>query len=205
MDKEILEQLKTYDAVIGIDEVGRGPVAGPVTVAAFLIKLNHYDSVRNQLLDITDSKKLTEKKREYFAGIIKDLKKQGFLDVVITSVSARDIDERGIVAALRAATKTSLTKITREIQHPFVYLDGSLVAPLEYEQETIIKGDAKNWLISAASVVAKVARDHLMVEYGKQFPGYGFENHKGYGTKAHYEAIKKRGVLDIHRKTWISL
>ncbi len=204
MDREILEQLKTHDVVIGIDEVGRGPIAGPVTVAAFLITSSHYDSVRNQLLDITDSKKLSEKKREYFAGIIKDLKKQGFLDVVITSVSAQSIDEKGIIAALRAATKICLSKITKEYNKPFVYLDGSLVAPIEYEQETIIKGDMKNWLISAASVVAKVSRDHLMNEYEKQFPDYGFENHKGYGTKAHYRAIKEKGILEIHRKTWIS-
>lgn len=205
MDTEILEKFNNYDMVIGVDEVGRGPIAGPVTVCAFAITKDSYINARDRLIGITDSKKITEKKRNHFTDIIRELKKEGLVHVVISSVSANIIDEKGIVPAIHSAAKTALEKVSKNAHNPFVYLDGSLFAPETYDQETIIKGDAKNWLIGAASVVAKVTRDALMSDYGAQFPNYGFENHKGYGTKAHYAAIREYGVTDIHRKSWINI
>lgn len=204
MEKEILKQLDSCDLVVGIDEVGRGPIAGPVTVAAFGIAKKHYVQVLEKLSGITDSKKLTEKKRDHYADIIRELKKDGLLSVAVASVSAQVIDREGIVAALRAALNRALTK-TGDPDTTYVYLDGSLSAPALYNQETIIKGDSKNWLIGAASVIAKVTRDSQMKKYGIDFPEYAFENNKGYGTKAHYEAIKKHGMCHLHRTTWIKI
>lgn len=204
MEKEILEKLNSYDLVVGIDEVGRGPIAGPVTVAAFGIAKKHYDKVVQKLSGITDSKKLTEKKRDHYADIIRELKQESLVSIAIASVSAQVIDRDGISAALRAALKRSLVK-TGSPENTYVYLDGSLFAPDTYNQETIIKGDSKNWLIGAASVIAKVTRDMQMKKKSLDFPEYSFENNKGYGTKAHYEAIKKHGMCHLHRTSWIKL
>lgn len=204
MEQEILEKLEHYEVVIGIDEVGRGPIAGPVTVAAFGIRKHDYYKVKDALAGITDSKKLTEKKRDTYADIMRDLKKQGLVFIAVASVSAQVIDCDGIMAALRAALKKALSKIDNH-ENSYIYLDGSLFAPEQYPQETIIKGDSKNWLISAASVIAKVTRDQQMKDFAHQYPEYSFENNKGYGTKAHYQAIKKNGCCSIHRTTWIKI
>lgn len=203
MEKDILEKLKNHDLIVGVDEVGRGPLAGPVTVCAFGIQKKHYDEVLKRLAGITDSKKLTEKKRDFFVEIIKGLKKEGKVEISISSVSAKVIDKDGISAALRAALNRSVKNITKNYKNPFIYLDGSLYADKKFSQETIIKGDGKNWLIGSASVVAKVTRDTQMKNYAKKYPYYGFEQHKGYGTKKHYENIAQHGVCEIHRKTWI--
>lgn len=205
MENEIQEKLNTYKYIIGIDEVGRGPIAGPVTVCAFAIERDFINDVRCELSGITDSKKLSEKKRNFFSKKIKSLVLEKKVLIAISSVSAKDIDSYGIVASLRAATKSSLKKIIESAQDSFVYLDGSLFAPKEYDQETIVKGDIKNWLIGAASVVAKVTRDNLMVGYAEKYPEYNFQQHKGYGTKAHFQAIRENGMIDLHRKTWINI
>ncbi|MFT6361042.1 MAG: ribonuclease HII [Candidatus Paceibacteria bacterium] len=207
MNEELIQKkLNTHDVLVGIDEVGRGPIAGPVSVCSFAVRREHYSTVQEALKEITDSKKISEKKREAFVGIIKELKNKNKIAVSVSSVSAKDIDSRGIVPALKAATKQSLESVTSTMEgNTYVYLDGSLFAPTEFDQETIVKGDLNNWLISAASVVAKVARDSLMVKYSEQYPKYFFEKHKGYGTKKHYEAIGEHGLTDIHRKTWIRL
>ncbi len=203
MNKEIIQKLKNYDYVVGVDEVGRGPIAGPVMVADFSVNRQNYDEVFKRLSGITDSKKLTEKKREHFADIIKELEKDGRINIAISSVSAKRIDQKGISNALRSALNSSVKKVSEKNDKLYVYLDGSLYADDIYDQETIIKGDSKNWLISAASVIAKVTRDNYMVQVSKKYPEYSFEQHKGYGTKMHYEKIKEFGVCEIHRKTWI--
>lgn len=203
MNTEILEKLKTYDMVIGIDEVGRGPIAGPVTVCAFGVTLQYYTEVLEKLAGITDSKKLTENKREAFVEIARSLKAEGKIIASVASVSAKNIDANGIISALHAALKQSLIKTVGGHKKAYIYLDGSLSAPDNFDQETIIKGDGKNWLIGAASVVAKVTRDNMMKKYAEKFPGYGFDRHKGYGTKAHYAVIQEKGMTDIHRKTWV--
>ena len=194
---------KKYKYIVGVDEVGRGPLAGPVVVGVFCIETNDSKKVLDQLKGITDSKKLSEKKREAYVETIKELQKQNLVQVAISGVSAKFIDTRGIIPAIKSALNNSLEKLNLNPKDCFVYLDGGLHAPDEYQQETIVKGDSKIWQIGAASVVAKVARDSLMVKYAQQYPKYGFEQHKGYGTKKHYEAIEKEGLTDIHRKTWI--
>ena len=192
-----------YTYIIGIDEVGRGPIAGPVMVGAFAVAVTDAEKVLRELVGITDSKKLTEKKREGYVAKIKELQKQGLVNVSVSGVSAKVIDTKGIVPAINSALGSSLKKLNLDPKNCFVYLDGGLKAPQSYDQETVIKGDSKIWQIGAASVVAKVLRDNQMVRYAKEYPEYGFENHKGYGTKFHREQIRARGTIDIHRKSWI--
>lgn len=203
MNREILKKFNTHDLIIGIDEVGRGPIAGPVTVCAFAVQKKYYNEVLERLTDITDSKKLTEKRRGFYAKIIRELKKEGKIEIIVSSVSAKKIDSHGISTALRAALNRSIKKVIINAKNPFIYLDGSLYADEQFSQETIIKGDSKNWLIGTASVAAKVTRDEQMKKYAKEYFYYGFEQHKGYGTKLHHEKIKEFGVCEIHRKTWI--
>ncbi len=203
MKKQIREKFNIHDLLVGIDEVGRGPIAGPVTVCAFAVQRKYYDEVLKRLNGITDSKKLSEKKRDFYVEIIHTLKKEGKIEIIISSVSAKKIDSHGISAALRAALEKSVNGTVGKYKKPFIYLDGSLHADEKFLQETIVKGDSKNWLIGAASVVAKVSRDSKMKELSRIYLNYGFEQHKGYGTKIHYEKIAKYGTCDIHRKTWI--
>lgn len=203
MKKQILKKFNVYDLVVGVDEVGRGPIAGPVTVCAFAVQKKYYAQVLERLDGITDSKKLSEKRRDFYAEVIRELKKEGKIELSISSVSAKKIDESGIVPSLFSALDRSVKNVTAEYKKSYIYLDGSLHAQSEFDQKTIIKGDSKNWLIGAASVAAKVARDTQMKKLSEKYLDYGFEQHKGYGTKMHYEKILKNGVCDIHRKTWL--
>jgi ribonuclease HII len=217
--------------IIGIDEVGRGPIAGPVAVCAFLLKDEKI--LENQkdknLPKLKDSKKLSKKQRELWFEYLKKQKEEGNCDYFVSFVSSENIDKFGIAKCIQKALDKSLMKITspenlftrssdeggrvarpsqKDIQDQFssfhIFLDGGLHAPKEYEnQETIIKGDELYPVISCASIIAKVTRDRIMAKYGKEYPEYGFEKHSGYGTKAHYEAIKKHGRTPIHRKTFI--
>lgn len=196
---------------IGIDEVGRGPVAGPVAVGCFFYAVELEDFLKKELEGITDSKKLTEKKREIFFEKIKILKKNNKIFSSVVFVSALDIDKIGIVASIQKALNSGLENIFKnqdlkniDLQNVKVFLDGGLKAPEKFQnQETIIKGDEKEFAISCASVVAKVIRDKKMVEYGEKYSQYFFEKHKGYGTKKHLEMIQKYGLSDLHRKTFL--
>ena len=191
--------------VIGIDEVGRGPLAGPVTIAATVAIVKNYElGIMNYgLKDIKDSKKLSPSKREQWNNIIK----QNLL-YAVTSVSHSVIDKKGIRHACSLAVKNVLKKLL--YRNPIIHnskfiilLDGSLAAPPEYKhQQTIIKGDEKVPLIAAASIVAKVHRDRYMTRLAKKYPQYGFEKHKGYGTIMHREATRKHGMSEAHRKTF---
>jgi ribonuclease HII len=193
-----------YKYIVGIDEVGRGPLAGPVMVGAFCVASIDSEKVLAVLSGITDSKKVSEKKRMSYEEKIKELQKQNLVMIAVAGVSANVIYAKGIVPAIKSTLASSLKKLNLNPQDVFVYLDGGLFAPSEYmHQETITKGDSKIWQIGAASVVAKVLRDQKMIDYGKKNPQYGFEKHKGYGTKKHVQAIKEFGVLDIHRVSWI--
>ncbi|MAQ77131.1 ribonuclease HII [Candidatus Campbellbacteria bacterium] len=189
--------------IIGIDEVGRGPLAGPVTVCAFCISCEYEEEVFKALGGITDSKKLSSQRREKYYEKITILEKQKYVQYAISHISAQVIDMKGITWSLETAIKRSLKKLNLPLKKCFIFLDGGLAAPDIYVQETVIKGDQKIWHIGAASVVAKVLRDRKMVKYSQKFPEYGFDKHKGYGTALHKEAIKKYGVLPIHRSTWI--
>jgi len=194
---------KEYTYIVGVDEVGRGPIAGPVMIGAFCVATKHIEQVLGRVQGITDSKKLTEKKRNAYVEIIKELQQQELVQVAVSGVSAKVIDQKGIVPAINSALQSSLKKLNVDPDRVFVYLDGGLKAPSIYDQETVIKGDSKNWQIGAASVVVKVLRDKKMVQYSEKYPLYGFEHHKGYGTKKHRQAVKEFGVCDIHRKTWV--
>lgn len=192
------------NVIIGIDEVGRGPVAGPVAVGAFCFRdTKVMRAARAFGVPIRDSKKLTRIQREKWFTQIKIWKKQNMCDFAVTMISAQQIDKIGISKAIKQALAKSLYKLKPEFKNQ-ILLDGGLKAPIEFKnQKTIIKGDEKFPVISFASIVAKVTRDNYMYTQAKKFPKYGFENHVGYGTKAHYEAIKKYGMTDLHRRSFL--
>ena len=194
--------------VIGIDEVGRGPIAGPVVVCACAVT----SDIQQKLLELfpkgilKDSKKLSEKNREKIRNGLEDFKNRKKVLWGIGEVSAERVDQVGIAPSIKEAINNALTQLEKEgidiTSH--VVLDGSLYAPERYvHQETYIKGDEKFVEIALASIIAKVYRDTLMKHVAKDFPMYGFENHVGYGTQAHYEAIASHGITEHHRKTFL--
>ncbi len=184
--------------VVGIDEVGRGPVAGPVTVCAVVLPKGFSPYL---LRGVKDSKKMTEFKREQWYERAVGWRKSGLINFYIRSVSAKEIDKNGIERAIKKAIRGTLSRVDKDAG---VFLDGRLSAPARFKkQETIIKGDEKKPVISLASVVAKVHRDRYMEKMGEKYPKYGFETHKGYGTKAHLKAVKKHGKCAIHRKSFL--
>lgn len=187
--------------VVGIDEVGRGPLAGPVTVCACVVGADFDFRI---LSGIKDSKKLSPKKREEWFIVISNLKFVGKLNFVITSISSKEIDSIGIAPSIQKALDASIRALKLSPKKTRVLMDGSLKAPKEFTmQETIIKGDEKVPIISAASIVAKVTRDRHMEEQAKKYPQYGFDKHKGYGTAEHIRAIRKNGPSSIHRKSFL--
>ena len=198
---------------IGIDEVGRGPLAGPVAVCAFLIIDDlfcfgeTYEEYKKEykLPKLKDSKKLSKKQREIWFEFLKKQKEEGKCDYAVSFVSPENIDKFGIAKCIQKALNESLKKVASPSPASFhIFLDGGLHAPVEYvNQETIIRGDELHPVISMASIMAKVSRDRIMTKYAKTYPEYGFENHSGYGTRAHYTAIKTHGQTPIHRKTFI--
>lgn len=197
--------MKKFKHIIGIDEVGRGPLAGPVAVGACLISVSKIKNLLDEgfFKGIRDSKKLSEKKREEWLSKIKKLKAKGDLDYFVAFVGNKIIDKKGISQCIKTAIKISLKKLKAEPSKTMVLLDGGLKAPEEFKnQKTIIKGDEKEPIISLASIVAKVARDRKMVEYSKKFPQYGFEIHKGYGTALHCQKIRENGLSELHRKSF---
>jgi ribonuclease HII len=189
--------------IVGVDEVGRGPIAGPVAVCSFKCNPEFFDKITIDT-PLRDSKKLTKKQREKWFEYLKEEKKKGNCDFAISLVDAEWIDKVGIVRSIKKALDSSLRKVASSKEEIFIYLDGGLKAPTEFlYQETVIKGDELHPVISCASIVAKVSRDNLMSRYGQEYVEYGFQNHSGYGTKAHYQAIKKHGVSVLHRKTFL--
>jgi ribonuclease HII len=217
----VLSQLKKKPHikwVIGIDEVGRGPVAGPVTMCAFACSVEifrkglarHFGKTANQkktATSFTDSKQMSPTSRAFWNSYIREVatvSKEIYFE--IASKSANDIDRRGISFAIRSIILKLLTAYEKKNIHygnTFVVLDGSLKAPQEYSQVTVIKGDAHLEPISLASILAKEHRDSYMKRIAKKFPQYGFERHVGYGTKEHMRAIVKTGLLTLHRKTFL--
>lgn len=187
--------MQKYKFIIGVDEAGRGPLAGPVCVAAVAAKVKNKNEKLKILKGIKDSKKLSAKRREKWEKIIRENFESHF-----TLIGNKIIDKIGIGKAVLLGVKRVLKKFFR--RPSLVLMDGSLKAPKSYAQKTIIKGDEKVPIISAASIIAKVARDKKMVKLHKKFPKYCFDVHKGYGTKMHYEKIKKNGLSPIHRKSF---
>ena len=189
--KKFDREYKIYGTVCGIDEAGRGPLCGPV-VAAVVILPDEYN-----ILYINDSKKLSETKRE---EVYKEIDKYA-VAYGVGIVSPERIDEINILQATYEAMRTAIHKLSVT---PDILLNDAVTIPMvDIKQVPIIKGDAKSQSIAAASIVAKVTRDHLMEEYDKLYPEYGFAKHKGYGTAAHIKAIKEYGPCPIHRRTFI--
>ncbi len=176
--------------VAGVDEVGRGPLIGPVVTACVILPKSFI------LEGLTDSKKLTEKKREQFYQYIMD----HALSVSIGMKSAEIIDEVNIYEATKLAMYEAIEKSSIQPEH--VLIDAMKLEKLKMPSTSIIKGDAKSISIAAASVIAKVTRDRMMIELDKQYPMYGFKSHKGYPTKKHVEAIQKYGLIEGYRKTF---
>ncbi len=176
--------------IAGVDEVGRGPLAGPVVCCAVIMPSD--DIIEG----VTDSKKLSEKKRTELAEIIRE-KAVAFS---IAEVSEKEIDSLNILNAVKKCMTDAVNGLSVK---PDITLVDGLDLALPFSSEYIVKGDLKSYTISCASIVAKVYRDSLMTEYAKEFPEYGFEKHKGYGTKYHIDKIKEIGPCKLHRKTFI--
>ena len=191
--------------VVGIDEAGRGPVAGPIAVGAVLARMETPIEHEYFAKGIRDSKKLTVGKRE---NLFSWIRKNGDLRHVVSMVGPRVVDREGIAVATATAISRALRRILPEgckKEEVLVLLDGGLQAPATFvNQATIIKGDEKEPLIALASVAAKVSRDHKMRTLSFQHPEYGFDGHKGYGTKEHYKAIRKFGMCHSHRRSFLT-
>lgn len=190
--------------IIGIDEVGRGPLAGPVTVTALLMPREL--RIKNNALRLRDSKKLSARQREIWFDYIKKNKK---IFYAIASVSPKIIDKINISRAANLAATRALKKLIMKQKFPprrtKIFCDGGLypkIRDTRYKTQTIVRGDEKIPAIAMASIVAKVTRDKKMKRLHKKYPRYGFDKHKGYGTKKHIGAIKKHGLSDIHRQTF---
>lgn len=193
-----IEKMKTYEKkysdyefICGIDEVGRGPLAGPVVAGAVILPKDC------DILYLNDSKQLSEKKREELYAVIMEKA----LATGLGFVSPERIDEINILQATYEAMRQAIQNL--KIKPDLLLNDAVTIPKVDIRQVPIIKGDAKSISIAAASIIAKVTRDRLMVKYDEVFPGYGFAGNKGYGAKAHIEAIQKLGATPIHRKTFI--
>lgn len=177
---------------VGIDEVGRGPLAGPLTLGMIVLTEKDFRKIKN--IPLKDSKKLSQTKRLETVLFLKKNK----INFYTTSISAKIIDRDGITKSIKNAINRLLKKYDEK--HTLIKLDGSLKAPERFiNQETIIKGDEREIVIALASIVAKVKRDLYMIKLARKYPKYRFDLHKGYGTKIHIEAIKKHGVSEVHR------
>ncbi|MEE0856205.1 MAG: ribonuclease HII [Ruminococcus sp.] len=182
---------KGYSAICGVDEAGRGPLAGPVCAAAVILP-------ENTVIDgVNDSKKLSEKKREALFDVICETARS----YSIAYASVEEIEELNILNATMLAMKRAVEGL--DVKADYAMIDGNRTPDLEIESEFIIKGDAKSMSVACASILAKVSRDRLLYEYAKEYPQYGFEKHKGYGTKAHTEALKEYGPCPYHRMSFL--
>ena len=180
-----------YNYICGVDEVGRGPFAGPVVAAAVILPKDC------DILYLNDSKKISEKKRD----ILYDEIYEKAVAVGIGMASEKVIDEINILQATYKAMQSAIEKL--EVVPDLLLNDAVTIPEISIPQVPIIKGDAKSASIAAASIVAKVTRDRMMKEYDAVYPGYQFARNKGYGTKAHIEAIKAQGICEIHRRTFV--
>ena len=187
--------------VAGVDEAGRGPLAGPVVAAAVILPQLWQDGgFDERLRDLNDSKQLTEAQREAFFAI---LTAHPDIRHAIATVDAAVIDRINILQATHRAMNEALAQLQPPPEH--VLVDGNPVKSLRFPQTALVKGDARSYSIAAASVLAKVTRDRMMREFDRQFPGFGFAEHKGYGTPKHLAAIGKLGPCAIHRRSFAPL
>jgi len=193
--------LRKFTLVAGVDEAGRGPLAGPVVAAAVILPSTWANSgLDARLVDLNDSKQLTETQRENFFQI---LTTHPDLLYSIAIVDAATIDRINILQATHCAMKEALAQLQPQPQQ--VLVDGRPVKSMTLPQTALVKGDSRSYSIAAASVLAKVTRDRMMLEYEAKFPGYGFAVHKGYGVPQHLAAIEKLGPCPIHRMSFAPL
>lgn len=186
--------------VVGVDEAGRGPLAGPVAVAAAVIPM-HFSW--RKIPGVTDSKLLTEARRERIFHIAQMLKKNKKIDYAVTLVGPECVDRKGVGHSVSLGINRCLRRLALEPECTRVLLDGLLFAPQRFShQQTIVQGDQKEKAIGLASIIAKVTRDRYMVNISREYPSYEFYAHKGYGTRAHRMLIQKHGVSRMHRKTY---
>ena len=202
---------KGYNIVVGIDEAGRGPLAGPVVAASFAIKnfqfsKFNFQSIFNDKIfkQVRDSKKLSEKQRDKIYNVLTNHKD---VEWGVGIVSEKIIDKINILEATKLAMQKSVKNLDSRFRGndmgvDFLLLDGNFKINSKILQKPIIKGDQKVFSISAASIIAKVTRDRLMQKYHKKYPQYGFDKHKGYGTASHFASLEKFGACKIHRKTF---
>ncbi len=189
IEQELWEQ--GYELIAGVDEVGRGPLAGPVVSAAVVLR-------KGQIIEgVTDSKKISEAKREKLIDKII----QEAVAYSISFVDEKVIDDINIRNATFKAMNEAIDSLS--VKPDFVLIDGNAIEGVEIPHKTVIKGDLNCNCIAAASIVAKVTRDRFMVNLAEKYPEYNFEKHKGYGTKLHYEKLKEYGISEVHRKTFL--
>ena len=189
-ERALIAQGNTY--IAGVDEVGRGPLAGPVVCACVVMPLDEPSII----VGVDDSKKLSAKKREALAEKIKATA----LAYKIIEIDEKTIDEINILQATRLGMKRAIEELT--VTPDTVLTDGNMVIDIKAPQQSIVHGDALSYSIGCASIIAKVHRDAMMDEYAKEYPYYGFEKNKGYGTAEHIRGIKEQGICPIHRKTF---
>lgn len=184
--------------IIGVDEAGRGPLAGPVHAAAVAIHVTDADA--EWVAELNDSKKLSEEQRERLYGVVEG----GALAFSVVARDRTSIDDVNILQATRAAMKEAVENVLGQLEEPAerVYVDGNQYIDVDTPQSAVIKGDGRSYAIAAASILAKVSRDRLMVDLHEAWPEYGFDRHKGYGTKAHREAIAEHGPCPHHRSSF---
>lgn len=195
---------QTVRFVVGIDEVGRGPLAGPVAVGAVLVPVSNRTRVRRLFSGIRDSKKLSKKSREAWTKLILEAEADGIISCAVSFASPQSIDKKGITSAIFGLVARNLKKLGAAPGECEVLLDGSLRAPGKFaRQKTIVRGDDTVMEISMASVLAKVLRDRKMARISRRFKGYGFDINKGYGTKDHIEYLRKAGPTPLHRLSFI--
>lgn len=188
-EKEALA--KGYKSVCGVDEAGRGPLAGPVCAAAVILP-------EGVIIDgVNDSKKLSEKKRESLFDVIREQA----LSYSIAYATVDEIEEINILNATMLAMRRAIDGL--DIKADYAMIDGNKIPSIDIDAECIVKGDAKSMSIACASILAKVSRDRLLYKYAEEYPMYGFDKHKGYGTKVHREAILKYGPCPYHRKSFL--
>lgn len=191
---------KEYKVICGIDEVGRGPLAGPIVICCFILDFEKIKNKTKELeeIGINDSKKISDKKRRELVEYIKDIA----LEYSFGKASNKEIDKYGIIEANRIAIKRGVEKLKNKPDYILFDYNTCDVDFLKIPYEKIVKGDANIFSIACSSILAKVYRDDLMIKISKKYPEYFFEKHVGYGTKNHIESIKKYGLCDIHRKTF---
>ena len=191
LEYEKMYEEQGYKAVCGVDEAGRGPLAGPVYAAAVILPQGM------EIEGVNDSKKLSEKKREELFDVIKEKA----ISYSIASASVEEIESMNILKATMLAMKRAVERLS--VPADFVMIDGNKTPELSVPCTSIVKGDAKSMSIASASILAKVTRDRVMKEYAEKYPEYGFEKHKGYGTEVHRNAILKYGPCEIHRLSFL--